>query len=183
VAAIHLEDQEWPKKCGHFTGKKLIGPDEMVSKIHAALDSRQNADFLIIARTDAIAVEGFASAIMRGKKYEQAGADLLFFDSPTALQQVVDIPGNFKTPVLINMDFLGQTPWLSRDELENYGFRIAIYPGIPQFSALKASRDIMDELFQTGTIRNLADLRAIGTEFSRLTQQDQASNWEKKYGF
>ena len=112
VAARQIEDQSWPKRCGHLSGKTLIPAEEMVAKVKAACDARRDADFVIIARTDALAVEGFERALERGKLYEEAGADVVFIESPTTMAQLQAIPRAFKVPTLYNMACSGKTPFL-----------------------------------------------------------------------
>ena len=130
ASAIQIEDQSAPKRCGHLAGKMLITGHEMAGKIKAAVDTRQSADTLIIARTDAIAVEGFGPAIERAALYAEAGADILFVEAPESLDQMhrlVDILSG--TPLLANMVEGGKTPIISAVELEAVGFRLAIFPG------------------------------------------------------
>ena len=103
VCGIHIEDQSWPKRCGHLAGKTLIPQEEMAAKIKAAVDSRRDADFIVIARTDAIAIEGFEAAIMRAQAYEEAGADVLFVEAPCTHEQLMAIPKAFSRPTLYNM--------------------------------------------------------------------------------
>ena len=129
--AIQLEDQSFPKKCGHLDGKKLISTKEMVGKIHAALDARANEETLIIARTDARAVEGFSEAIDRAGAYKDAGADVLFVEAPQSLDEMQKICVEFsdKIPLLANMVEGGKTPIFSADNLAALGYKIAIFPG------------------------------------------------------
>jgi len=128
--AIQLEDQDFPKRCGHLDGKALIAADEMVGKIKAALDARASADTLIIARTDAVAVEGFERAIERAARYAQAGADMLFVEAPKSRDELARVakalPG---VPLMANMVEGGKTPILPAAELEQIGFALVIFPG------------------------------------------------------
>ena len=129
--AIQLEDQTLPKRCGHLKGKSLVSTSEMVGKIKAAVDTRKNEDFLIIARTDSIAVEGFDSAIERGQNYMNAGADILFIEAPEDKNQQQEIPKIFgnKIPLLANMVEGGSTPLKNASELQSIGYSIVIFPG------------------------------------------------------
>ena len=129
--AIQLEDQSFPKKCGHLDGKKLISTKEMVGKIHAALDARANEETLIIARTDARAVDGFSEAIDRAGAYKDAGADVLFIEAPQSLDEMQKICAEFskEIPLLANMVEGGKTPILSANDLAALGYKIAIFPG------------------------------------------------------
>ena len=129
--AIQLEDQSFPKKCGHLAGKKLISTNEMVGKIYAALDARSNEETLIIARTDARAVEGFSEAIDRAGAYKDAGADVLFVEAPQSLGEMRKICAEFsdQIPLLANMVEGGKTPILCANDLAVLGYKIAIFPG------------------------------------------------------
>jgi 2-methylisocitrate lyase-like PEP mutase family enzyme len=131
AAAIQLEDQTLPKRCGHLAGKTLVPKGEMVGKIHAALDARRSPDTLIIARTDGIAVEGFDAALERAHAYSEAGADVLFIEAPQTTQQMQAITGEFggTIPLMANMVEGGKTPQKTAQELEEIGFSLAIFPG------------------------------------------------------
>ncbi|QBY06177.1 isocitrate lyase/PEP mutase family protein [Thalassotalea sp. HSM 43] len=131
ASGIQLEDQQMPKRCGHLKGKSLVSLQEMVGKIKAAIDARQNPDTLIIARTDAIAVEGFAKAVERAQAYAQAGADMLFIEAPESIEQMHEINRIFKdkVPLLANMVEGGSTPIEKAEDLENMGYSLVIFPG------------------------------------------------------
>ena len=129
--AIQLEDQSFPKKCGHLDGKQLISKNEMVGKIHSALDARNSPDTLIIARTDARAVEGFSQAINRARAYKEAGADVLFIEAPQSMDEMRKICAEFahEIPLLANMVEGGKTPIVSAKDLGQLGYKIVIFPG------------------------------------------------------
>lgn len=131
AAGIQLEDQASPKRCGHLDGKTLVSPAEMVGKIKAALDARQSADTLIVARTDAIAVEGFDAAMERAARYMEAGCDVLFVEAPQSVDEMRTITSRFgnRVPLLANMVEGGKTPLLSAAELAEIGYRLVIFPG------------------------------------------------------
>tara|TARA_B100000212_G_scaffold33640_1_gene21920 strand:+ start:262 stop:1110 length:849 start_codon:yes stop_codon:yes gene_type:complete len=131
AAAIQIEDQSFPKRCGHLDGKVLIKTDEMVGKVKAAVDARKTSDTLIIARTDARAVEGLQEAIDRAHTYEEAGADILFIEAPRSVDELKIIRKSFhlNTPLLANMVEGGKTPVKTADDLKNLGFNIVIFPG------------------------------------------------------
>lgn len=131
AAGIQIEDQALPKRCGHLDGKILVSPAEMVGKIKAALDARRSADTLIVARTDAIAVEGFDAAMERAARYVEAGCDVLFVEAPQDTEQMHQVTSRFgnRVPLLANMVEGGKTPLLSADELAAIGYRLAIFPG------------------------------------------------------
>ena len=131
AAAIQIEDQSFPKRCGHLNGKVLIKTDEMVGKVKAAVDARKTSDTLIIARTDARAVEGLQEAIDRAQSYKEAGADILFIEAPRSVDELKIIRKSFhlNTPLLANMVEGGKTPVKTADDLKNLGFNIVIFPG------------------------------------------------------
>jgi len=131
ASAIQLEDQALPKRCGHLAGKRLVPTPEMVGKVHAALDARNDGATLVVARTDAIAVEGFEAALDRAEAYLEAGADMLFIEAPRSLEQMRAISGRFagRVPLLANMVEGGSTPLASADELARIGYRLVIFPG------------------------------------------------------
>lgn len=151
--AIQLEDQAWPKKCGHMAGKRVIPQAEMLDKVHAALDARQSEATAIIARTDARGPLGIAEAMERAASYAEAGADAVLYDAPQSLeelQQVADLPG----PQLANMSEGGLTPILAADELGRMGFSIAIFPTTPLRIAAFAMAEFLGELRRTGDSRS-----------------------------
>ena len=131
ASAIQLEDQTLPKRCGHLAGKTLVETDEMVGKIKAALDARRSAETLIIARTDSIAVEGFESALERGERYVEAGADILFIEAPQTEEQLHSVVERFRgrIPLLANMVEGGKTPQKNASELQKIGYSVVIFPG------------------------------------------------------
>lgn len=131
ACAIQLEDQSFPKRCGHLADKRLVTQSEMVGKIKAALDARQDDNTLIIARTDARAVDGFEAALARGAAFKEAGADILFIEAPQSLEEMQKITATFATdiPLLANMVEGGKTPIRSANDLEQLGYKVAIFPG------------------------------------------------------
>ncbi|TRX55047.1 oxaloacetate decarboxylase [Thalassomonas sp. M1454] len=131
ASAIQLEDQVMPKRCGHLKGKALISKEEMAGKVRAAVDARENPDTMIIARTDAIAVEGFDAAIARAKAYYEAGADMLFIEAPENLEQmqIINQTFNGKVPLLANMVEGGSTPIKAASDLQDMGYSLVIFPG------------------------------------------------------
>ena len=131
ASAIQLEDQQMPKRCGHLKGKSLVSATEMIGKVKAAVDARSNEDTMIIARTDAIAVEGFEKALERANAYYEAGADLLFIEAPENIEQmqIINKTFNGKVPLLANMVEGGSTPIKSAQDLQNMGYSLVIFPG------------------------------------------------------
>ena len=152
VAGIHIEDQVAPKKCGHLEGKLVIPAEEMAEKVRAAVEARTQPEFVIIARTDARAVEGLERALQRGRMYREAGADVLFIEALTseaeAEEAVRALPG---VPLLFNWAEGGKTPPVSLDRLKEMGYRIVIFPIGTLLAATGAMRRILQEIAQAGT--------------------------------
>lgn len=182
VAGIHLEDQESPKRCGHLAGKSLVTTDEMCSKIKAACDARMDDDFFIIARTDALTVEGFDAALERGRAYEAAGADMIFVESPLTMEHLTAIPKAFKVGTLFNMASSGKTPFLHKDELSKLGFKLAIYPNFAILSAIPAVRHFLRELRDKGTVGHLVKDLATFKDWFDIVGMDEVKATEEKYG-
>jgi 2-methylisocitrate lyase-like PEP mutase family enzyme len=153
ASALQLEDQVTPKRCGHLNDKQLVTPREMVGKIKAALDARPNDKVLIVARTDAIAVEGFAKALDRAEAYVEAGADVLFIEAPGSADELAEIGRRFgsRVPLLANMVEGGKTPLLDAAALEALGYGIAIFPGGTVRALAHALADYFDSLKTHGT--------------------------------
>jgi len=181
VAAIQLEDQVAPKKCGHMTGRQVVSKEEMVGKIKAAVDARRDEDLVIIARTDARTVHGINEALDRAKAYEEAGADLLFVESPESIEEMKLITSSFKVPVLANMVEGGRTPLLLNQELEKIGFNIVIYPTASTYSVCLAISRLMQNLKQTGTTAGMMDEMIKFTEFNELIGLPQIREYERVY--
>ncbi len=179
AAAIHVEDQVWPKRCGHMSGKQVIPKNEMVAKIKAAVDSRKSNGFIIIARCDALAVEGWDAAIERGHAYEEAGADVIFIEAPTTEEQMQQIPKLFKKPCLINM--APRTPSPSAKTLEEYGFAIAIYPGICLATTLQTNMECLKKFKETGTPPDFGGFLAAFMQFNQFLGVPEYNALEEKY--
>jgi 2-methylisocitrate lyase-like PEP mutase family enzyme len=182
VAGVHLEDQVIPKRCGHLAGKQVVPVEEAVAKIRAAADARIDADFVIIARTDAVAVEGFDAALERAAKYREAGADVLFIEAPNA-EQLPKIAPRFKgVPLLYNMATSGKTPFLSKTEIERLGFKLIIYPNWLMLAAIKAASQVLETLKKEGSIAGLAPQVPSFKEFFDLVGMDEVQEMEARYG-
>lgn len=181
VAALHIEDQHWPKRCGHLEGKTLIAPEEMAANIRAACDARVDQDFAIIARTDAIAVEGFDRAMERAALYEEAGADILFVEAPRTVEQLQEIPRRLSVPALYNMASSGKTPFLSADEMQALGFRLVIYPNFMLMAAIPAMTRVLQELKRTGSVKGMLNEVASFTQFFDLMGMDKVKELEARY--
>jgi 2-methylisocitrate lyase-like PEP mutase family enzyme len=181
VAAFHLEDQVSPKKCGHYEGKQLVSKTEMVGKIKAAVDTRSDADMVIIARTDSRAVEGFEAAIDRMNAYLEAGADVGFVEAPQTAEEMAKIPRSIGKPALVNIFEGGKTPPLPAKQLEAMGFRIGIYPSQTHRAAIFAAQEVLAVLKRDG------DTAAIEHRLATFNDREQAVNtarWhelERKY--
>ncbi len=181
VAALHLEDQITPKKCGHYDTKSLITPAEMSAKIHAAVDARIDDDLLMIARTDAIAVEGFDAALARARAYANAGADMLFLEAPESVAQVRQIAAHLDLPLLINMFAGGKTPLMSAADLAELGYRLMIVPSDLQRAAISAMRRTADTLRRDGSTTALADQLTSFVERDQLIDLPAYRELERRY--
>ena len=158
VAAIHIEDQEMPKRCGHLDDKKVVSTEDMVQKIQAAVDARTDDDFTIIVRTDSIAVTGWDDAMHRCKEYVKAGADALFVEALRTPEEVEWAGQNLDIPLLFNFVESGKSPLLSASELERFGFKIVIYPASALLSVTHVVEQVMAQLKEKGTTAHLLSL-------------------------
>ena len=180
AAAIHIEDQVWPKRCGHMAGKQIIPASDMVGKIKAAVDARRDEDFLIIARTDALATDGFEHAIERGHLFAEAGADILFIEAPVSREQVEEIPRRITgKPLLLNL--APRTPNFSSKEINDMGYAIAIYPGICIAGAVAGCIDEIKRLKETGSQRNLMDFMQAFVEMNNFLGVQYYADLERTY--
>jgi 2-methylisocitrate lyase-like PEP mutase family enzyme len=157
AAAIQIEDQAFPKRCGHMEGKVVIPRDEMVLKVRAALDARRNPDTLIIARTDSLQVHGLDDAIDRCNAYAEAGADVTFVDAPRSREHLEEIARRVDGPLLSNMSETGRTPPLTTDELQELGYSIVIFPSTQTWLFARVYQELLDELTTTGTSMGMRD--------------------------
>ena len=156
-AGLQLEDQVFPKKCGHFSGKEVIPFEEMVQKIKAAVDTRVDGNFQIVARTDAIAVEGFSAALDRAHTFIEAGADVTFVEAPIDAEQMTRIAGELPVPQIINIVHGGKTPPLPRSELAQMGFAAALYANAALQGALLAVIEVLGSLRDHGSLQKVSD--------------------------
>ena len=164
MAALHLEDQTFPKRCGHLDDKTIVPAGEMVQKLRAARDAATDADLVLIARTDAIAVEGLDAAIERALAYAAAGADVIFVEAPTSEAQMETIARRVTAPKLLNMFEGGKTPLVPLDRLQALGYRIVIIPSDLQRAAIRAMQDVLVAIRRDGNSRTLAERMATFTE-------------------
>jgi 2-methylisocitrate lyase-like PEP mutase family enzyme len=183
VAGVHIEDQSWPKRCGHLAGKRVIPTAEMVAKIRAACDARVDAYFTIIARCDAIAVEGLEAALERGLRYREAGADMLFIEAPVGRPEVERVAKHFQgVPLLYNMAASGKTPDLPADELGRLGFKLAIYPNWIILAAIPAMQALLRELKAKGSIADVRGKVTTFREFTEIAGLPEIQKLEERYG-
>jgi 2-methylisocitrate lyase-like PEP mutase family enzyme len=158
VCAVHIEDQELPKRCGHLEGKRIVPVETMVERIKAAVDARSDPNFLIIARTDARAVYGLDDAIERSRRYGQAGADVLFVEAPEGLEELETIGRALSgRPLFVNRGGAEKTPHVSAQALEELGFSIVIFPGDTQKAAGQAMLEVLQVLKKTGNTEDVQD--------------------------
>lgn len=155
IAAIHIEDQTFPKRCGHLAGKSLISSESMCQKVKLAKDHAQNMQ--IIARTDAIAVEGFEAALDRAQAYVEAGADIIFVEAPETEAQIEAIGTQIQAPKLINMFYGGKTPLVATDKLQSWGYQIVIIPSDLQRAAIHAMQKTCEAIKQDGDSAKISD--------------------------
>lgn len=184
VAGVHLEDQVFPKKCGHFEGKDVIPKAEMCKKIRAAADAREDDDFVLIARTDARAVRGYDEAIDRLRAYHDAGADVLFFEAPENREELERVTAEFADDdisLLANMTEGGKTPLFSATEFEEIGFDIVLYPATGFKAAAKALQTVFNEIAETGTQENVMDLLTTWQGRDEITGLDEMLELEQQY--
>ena len=171
AAGIQIEDQVFPKKCGHFTGKDVIALDEMVQKIKAAVDARRDLDLQIIARTDARAVEGLDRAIERARAYTEAGADVAFVEAPLDVAELGRIAREIKAPQVVNIVFGGKTPDPGQPELAKMGIALALYANAVLQAAVKGAINVLDALKREGTLKGVQDQLLSFEERQRIVQK------------
>src|SRR5579871_5651343 len=157
VAAFHLEDQTFPKKCGHYDDKSLVPTPEMVQRLHAVRDALHDSDFVVIGRTDAIAVEGYAAALDRAAAYMEAGADMIFVEAPTSEEQIADIARRLPGYKLINMFHGGKTPLLPASRLHELGYHVVIIPSDTQRAAIRAMQRVLATIARDGSAAAMID--------------------------
>src|SRR3989440_7603251 len=183
VAGLHIEDQVWPKKCGHMEGKQVIPVDEMVQKIRAAADARQDPDFVIIARTDANAVYGLEDALRRGRAYREAGADVIFIEAPRSIEELHAIAQAFPdVPLLYNWAESGKTPLLPLEEIHALGFKLVIFPVSMLFAATQALLDLLEALKQGQTSLAFAERMVTFSQFTDQIGFPEIQALERRYG-
>ena len=181
LAGCHIEDQEFPKRCGHLSGKLIVDLEEMTGKIEAAVAARRDPDFLIIARTDARALEDFKGAVKRALKYVEAGADAIFPEALQSAEEFRDFAKEIKAPLLANMTEFGKSPLLSFDELAGHGYRMIIYPMSAFRVSMKASEEFLRDMRKRGTQSDWIDRMQTRSELYELLDYDPAApSWPAK---
>lgn len=181
VAAIQLEDQIEPKRCGHFDGTTVIGVGEMVQKLAAAVDARTDPDLVLIARTDARAHEGFDGAVARARAYAAAGADMIFVEAPQNREELAMLPGLIDAPLIANMVEGGKTPLMDADELAAMGYRAVLFANAALRVAVKAVRSAMDTLREDGGSKRLLDTMVRWDERQQLIGLPEMQALEARY--
>jgi len=180
---IFLEDQVWPKRCGHMMGKTVIPKEEYILKLQAAIDAREDNDFIIVARTDSLAQFGIEEAIERGKEYKKIGADVIFIEAPKTIDQMELIAKEIKAPLLANMIEEGVTPNLSADQLKQMGYKLVVFPLSALYSSTFAIKQTLQTLKKMGTTKELKNKMITYQEYNDLVNLSSYNKLEKKYSF
>lgn len=180
-AGIFLEDQVWPKRCGHMRGKEVISSDDYIQKLRAAIASSANSEFTIVARTDARAPLGLDEAIERGKMYYKEGADVVFVEAPQSEEELREIPKKIEAPLLANMIENGITPTFSANELKSMGYSMVVFPLSGLYGSAFAMKRILTDLKKNGSTKNSRDTMLDFNEFNELVELSKFMKMEEKY--
>ena len=183
ASGIFLEDQRWPKRCGHMQGKEVIPQEEYTEKLSAAIDSRENKDFIIVARTDARATEGLDGAIERGKQNKRTGADVIFVEAPRSIEEMKKIGKEINAPLVANMIEGGATPLSSAETLNKIGFKIILYPLSVLYANTFATMNILKELKKSGNTTKYKQKVVNFDQFNDLVELPKFRKMEKKFRF
>ncbi len=181
ASGIFLEDQKWPKRCGHMQGKEIISQEEYTEKLSAAIDARENKDFIIVARTDARATEGLDEAIERGKQNKKTGADAVFVEAPRSIEEMKKIGKEINAPLVANMIEGGATPLSSAEILSKMGFNIILYPLSVLYANTFATMNILTELKNTGNTAKYKQKVVNFNQFNDLVELPKFRKMEEKY--
>ncbi len=181
ATAMQMEDQVFPKKCGHFAGKAVIPLEEAVSKVKAAVDAREDANTLIIARTDARAIHGLEAALDRAEAFVEAGADMTFVEAPTSVEEMQAITARLSVPQVANMVVGGKTPLTAQADLAKLGFSLVLYANTPLQAAMRAMSDVLGALKADGDVSGVIDKLADFKERQRLVDKDGYDALEALY--
>ena len=182
AAGIFLEDQKWPKRCGHMQGKEIVPQEEYTEKLSAAIDARENKDFIIVARTDARATEGLDAAIERGNQNKKTGADAVFVEAPRSIDEMKKIGKEINAPLVANMIEGGATPLSSAETLNKMGFKIILYPLSVLYANTFATMNILKELKKSGETTKYKQKVVNFDQFNDLVELSKFRKMEKKYG-
>lgn len=181
AGGMFLEDQVWPKRCGHMKGKQVIPLEEQLKKLHAATDTKNNRDFFIVARTDARQTLGLNEAITRGIAFKQAGADAVFIEAPESKEEMWEISRNVPGPLVANMLERGVTPLMRPQELRDLGFDLVVWPLTPVYSVAKSLTEVYRTLRREGTTTDILDRLMPFDEFNRIVGLEEKYQLDQKY--
>jgi 2,3-dimethylmalate lyase len=181
AGGMFLEDQVWPKRCGHMKGKQVIPLEEQLKKLHAATDTKNNRDFFIVARTDARQTLGLNEAITRGIAFKQAGADAVFIEAPESKEEMREISRNVPGPLFANMLERGVTPLMRPQELRDLGFDLVVWPLTPVYSVAKSLTEVYRTLRREGTTTDILDRLMPFDEFNRIVGLEEKYQLDQKY--
>ena len=181
AAGIFLEDQVWPKRCGHMAGKDVISKNDYIPKLKAAVEARRSKEFIIVARTDARAPLGLDEAIERGKAYRKAGADVIFVEAPKTIAELKKVADEIDAPLVANMIEDGVTPNLPAKDLLDLGYRIAVFPLSALYSATYAMQQVLTELKKTGATKQTRKLMVTFKDFNQFVDLDKFMDLERRY--
>lgn len=181
ASGIFLEDQKWPKRCGHMSGKEVIAKEEYAEKLRAALDARKSREFVVVARTDARASEGLDTAIKRGLLYKEIGADAIFIEAPKSVEEMKKIGKAIDAPLVANMIEGGATPLLSSSQLHKMGFNLILYPLSVLYANTFATLQILKELKKNGTTHKLRNNLVNFDQFNEIVELTKFKKMEHKY--
>ena len=181
ASGIFLEDQRWPKRCGHMSGKEVVSHSEYAEKLQAAIDARRSKDFIIVSRTDSRATEGLDAAIERGKLNKKLGADVIFIEAPKSLEEMKKIGKSIKAPLVANMIEGGVTPLSTAQDLYKMGFKIILYPLSVLFASSFASFEILNELKKSGNTKKYNKKLMNFNQFNDLVELSKFKSLEEKY--
>jgi 2-methylisocitrate lyase-like PEP mutase family enzyme len=178
---VQIEDQVFPKKCGHFEGKAVIPLAEAVSKIKAVLDVREDPNVMVIARTDARSIDGFEAALERAEAFIEAGADMTFVEAPQSTEELAAIPARLSVPQVANMVVGGKTPLTPQADLQAMGYAMVLYANTPLQAAMRAMSDVLGALHAQGDVSGVIDRLADFSERQRLVDKDSFDALDRRY--
>jgi methylisocitrate lyase len=181
AAGMFIEDQVFPKRCGHMEGKQVVETEEMVAKVKAAVDARLDEDFVIMARTDALAVKGLEEAIERGILYSDAGADMIFVEAPRSVEEMRAITSGIKAPTLANNIEGGKSPLLSAKELQKIGYAVVVFPVAATYAVTRAVGDLMAEIKKSGTTKGFSARMLQFDEFNQFIKLHELRSLEDRF--